>query len=195
MCRHMNIKMTKNNTSKPHNKKKLIVLIVAILVLVAAGSAFAYHRNRTTSNAAKPTNAGQTTNYVPATNEEKKQSEDVKDKIVNDKNNPPTPTPAGDNLSVTPVISSASFQNGEAEVNAYIPGVVEDGGTCTLTASLGTSSFTRTTKSIANASNSVCPSFLIERSAFASTGKWTVKVNYASDRAKGSSDNVVLEVK
>ncbi len=95
---------------------------------------------------------------------------------------------------VNPVITNANQSGDQVTVNAYISGVFEDGGTCTMTATKGTKTITRTSKAFADATTTNCSPLSIDRSAFSESGTWGVVVSYSSNSAEGKSQTSTLAV-
>jgi uncharacterized protein HemX len=100
------------------NPKKKISLAVAILCLVgfAIGGTIYYQRNKTRGT--------ENTQIMPATEQEKKETEEYKDTLAKDTENHQNQNNPTSNLTV--VITSAN-QN---EIYSYVQGVLEDGGKC-----------------------------------------------------------------
>lgn len=188
-----------NNNLKLDRKPRRIIWAVALVILIIA-SLFAYTtlRHRSSVNTAKV--SGPTINYSEATPNEKKESEARKDAIVESKNKQkdagnPTSGSQG-KKAVTPVITLARFSDGAAEIRAFVPGIYENDGTCTLTLSQNDKIITRQAAAIANASTTDCQQFLVNRSDFPSGGTWSVAVAYSSSASEGkSTQNSTVEIK
>jgi hypothetical protein len=75
-----------------------------------------------------------------------------------------------------------------------VPGIYEEGGTCTLILTKGSQRATGTSKSIKNVSETSCGFIKISRSRLAA-GSWTATVSYGSAVAKGISQPQTIEVK
>ena len=167
--------------------KKSILIGALVAVFLTGGSVFAYQQIRSD----KPTDTTDTTpvtegtegiNLEPATEEEKAQNEQHKEDIVKQQTQP-TPPPATGKPKVTPVIVSASVDG----VGAYVPGVFEEGGTCTAIFTKGSQSFNRSSAGFQNASYTQCAPIALTRSNFPSAGTWSVVVSYASAKVEGAS--------
>lgn len=109
---------------------------------------------------------------------------------------PPTPVPseppAPSSSSVSPFISFADWdvqQNG-ISVSATVPGIVESGGTCTITATSDSGSESPTVSGDYPASPSAdsteCGSNVLASTELTS-GTWSVTVSYVSERSSGIS--------
>jgi hypothetical protein len=84
--------------------------------------------------------------------------------------------------------SSASVQ-----VNAFVGGLVEDGGTCTLTLTRGADTRTAAVPSSADAATTICPSMTVPGDQLGS-GTWQARVTYSSATATGASQPVEVAV-
>jgi len=171
------------------NKKILIPSIIAVVAL--AGGGVYYLKNR--ADEPKPTAF---VNLDPPTEEEKQQAEDNKDRIVKEQEEQASQPPPsnGGPKSVTPVITSAELYNGAIEVSGFVPGVFEDGGTCTATLTKGSSKITKQVQGVKNVSNTQCNGFSVPASEL-SAGTWSVTLAYSSATAQGSSAASTVEVK
>ncbi len=129
-----------------------------------------------------------TVDYGPPSEADQKEAEDHKKDLSNPET--PTPTVPGEKRQVTPLITFAD----QTEVNAFIPGIYESGGTCTLTLSKGDSKIVKEVQAIKDATTTRCPNFVLTISDFTSTGKWSATVSYSSPAAQGISSAQVIEV-
>lgn len=108
----------------------------------------------------------------------------------------PAPAPAG---NVTPIITyPVSGPRGEekvsaVEVDAFIPGVEENGGTCTLTLS-GSGTITKSNPASLSGQSTSCQNFYVSQADGISAGSWTAVVSYKSATYQGSSQPVTFTV-
>jgi hypothetical protein len=168
-----------------------VIAILVVLALLAAGGLY-FTRSKNATNK-KPVESP-TINYNPPTKEEQAAGNAQKDNT--EKSDKPAPVPVVNNKkSVQPTISYAKQNGSSIEIDAFVNGVAEDGGSCTLTAKLGTSTVTKQANGILNASNTSCPAFTIARSEFSTAGSWSVTVTYKSSTAEGTSAATNLEIK
>ncbi len=155
------------------------------LLLIVATAAIAWlalhHKKAALTNTTTPGYV----NLNPATNTEKQDSQNAKDAIVNQQNQPSNST--GGSRQVSPFITSASA----SQVKAYVSGVVEDGGSCTATFTQGYITKTFTSTAAANATNTVCAPISVSG---LTAGSWSVVVSYSSATASGSSAAVTVKV-
>jgi hypothetical protein len=79
------------------------------------------------------------------------------------------------------------------EVGAYVAGVVESGGTCTLTLTGPGATRTATVTGEADAGSTSCTTMAVP-GAQLSTGSWTAVVDYRSADAGGTSSSVTVDV-
>lgn len=75
----------------------------------------------------------------------------------------------------------------QIEVNAFIPEVFENNGTCTLTASQGALKVTKQVSGFGNASQTNCENIIVARSEFSNAGIWKIIVSYQSPASNGTS--------
>lgn len=160
--------------------KKVVIGLIIVLVLVAAYGVFHHF----TTDAIKTTTSG--VKLAPPTKQEQASGDEQKDTIVNQTkdgqaNPSPTATTATGKKVVTPIISYA----GSDRLNAYVGGVLEDGGTCTATyTQAGQATIVRTSTGFSNVSYTQCAPITPNLPA---AGTWSVVVQYSSTSAEGTS--------
>lgn len=183
---------------KIKNKKKIILLSATTLVVLAIIGGVAYTASSRNDTKNKDNQDGLTgVNYDPPTKEEKAAADTVKDKASDRLELEKKSTQNSANKKqVSPVISSTGQdqQSKDIEVAAFIPGVFEDGGTCTLSLSSGQTTRTATRTAIKNVSDTSCGFMNIPYSQL-SPGSWQASVKYDSSSASGTSSSVEVKVK
>lgn len=137
-------------------------------------------------------------NYDPPTQEERQATEKHKESIANGQSDEPE-TDEGVMQSVTPFITVASQFNdaqhgNRIEVRAYIPKIVQSGGTCTVTLKQDDQTVSRQVSAQADAQTTVCDAAMIPRGEFPSGGTWSATVEYKSSNAQGVSDTMQVEI-
>lgn len=90
-------------------------------------------------------------------------------------------------------IGSWNAQSGEAQVDAFVPGHVIRGGTCTLTMTQGSTSRTAQHAAITTPDATSCGLISIPRSQL-SAGTWSAVVRFAAPAVSGESDPTSIEV-
>lgn len=176
------------------NKKSLLsrlrqsragLLIACVLLLLAIGGVtwanFGDSSSSDSDNTAgdNGTNGESGINYGPPTETEKKETEAHKQSLANEQNSPPPITSSG-KKQVDPIITSVYG----SEVRSYVSGVIEDGGTCTATATKsGASAVTGSSTGFFDAAYTGC----LPISLALSGGGWSVVVSYSSSTAEGKS--------
>lgn len=160
--------------------------VIAVLIL---GGGFAY--SKLAHKASTGTNAKNNIDLSPATPAEKQDSNEHKENTS--QNNQPTPPPSSTS-SVTPVIVDASQYSDKIEVRSYVPGVFENGGTCTVTLTKGSLQVTKQAAATEDATTTRCANVSIDRSEFSEAGQWTATVSYSSTAYQGSSKPTTVEV-
>lgn len=168
------------------NRNIVYAIGIGIIVLGAAAFIWAVSRNPQDNI---------NNNYTGPTEQEQKETEEFK---KNQQNQPPTPPPATDTGDgkklVTPVISYAGQYDTLIEASAFVPGIIENDGNCTLTLKNGENTVTKTSKGTADASTTRCQTFSFPRSELSQAGTWTATVKYESDKSKGTSAGTTFEV-
>ena len=97
------------------------------------------------------------------------------------------PTSSADaRTAVVPFITTADWDASAKalDVSAIVPGVVEGGGTCTITLTSGAATRTATSSGVAAASYTGCEAVAVKDLA---AGTWQVQVRYSSAKAVGTS--------
>lgn len=171
-------------------KKGLIIAAVIAGALVIAGGSYALFFNDNSSDTPPVSEVGKTS-FEPATPVERQEAEDNKDRIVEEQNNAQNNSQNGSTSSkkvVKPTITNTS-----GNINAYVSGIFEEGGTCTATFVKGSTTKTKTSSGFENVSYTQCAPMDLE-SGYLSSGSWTVTVKYSSDKAEGTSDPQKVEV-
>lgn len=176
-------------------KKKIIIIssIVLALALAGGGSWWLFKKQRNLEQ--KPTNTttitdnqGENINLGPPSDEQKRIADERKKTLGQDPT--PAPTTPSNKTKVTPVITNASVSG----INSYVPGIFEEGGTCTATFTKSGQSFSRSSTGFQNATNTGCPPITTTRSDFPSTGSWSVTLSYSSAKSEGSSPSKTFDV-
>ena len=165
-------------------KRTLLLIGVALVLLIGGGFAYAQFRDEQPSDQPVVDDTSeQNDDYInlnPPTEEEKQETEANKKALAEDRPSPP-PTSNG-KKQVTPVITSATA----SEVNAYVPGIFEDGGTCTATATRGSQIETTSSSGFENYNTTSCAP--LKFSPALSGSGWSVVVSYSSSTAQGKSE-------
>lgn len=174
---------------KIRNHKVALISSIAILIL-AGGGIFYYFKHKSNTKAQIDPVTGGAINYGPPT---KQDTADINNEISSDQQAQDKYTRPKGKL-VTPMIVSYGQTKDGVEVSARVPGIVEDGGTCTLTLSMGSEKVTASKKAVSNVSEVSCGFITISNSKL-SPGNWSAAVSYLSDKYRGNSDNVTVEVK
>lgn len=186
---------TQIKKNKKIRSKKLIYFGVLVLILLISFGIWkiANHNDEkgvktTTSKSANDSNKSKV-NYDPPTSTDKTENDQHKDQLVQQQQQSPTTT-----SDVTPVITSYGTYDGNIEISSIVPGIIEDGGTCTLSATMGSSTVTKQVTGVRNAQDTSCPTFVIPRSQFGAAGNWTIVVKYSSSAHSGASEAKTLKV-
>ena len=170
--------------------KKIVIGGILLVLLLGGTTAFVFLRSdeQKTSVAPGEVREGNEINLEPATEEEQQQAKASKDKAVERNNLENQAQPSTGKKSVKPVITYLGQVDQEVRINAYVPGVFEDGGTCTAVLTQSGSRVTGSSTAFGNVSTTNCPPVTIPRSQFPNGGDWQLVVEYNSSTATGISD-------
>ncbi len=177
-----------------HIPNKALIVGAVIVVAAASGGWWLTQRDNATSTevARKAADDKSSINYNPATEEELKETEEHKQNLIDQQNQSGQPSDA--KRKVTPVLVDASQYDNEIEVRAYIPSIIEDGGTCSVTITKDNLKVTKTSSGEKDATTTRCGNIVIPRSEFKEYGKWSVVISYSSSSSQGSSAARNMEV-
>jgi cytoskeletal protein RodZ len=175
-----------------------VVAAIVALGLVIGGAYWYQQKNEKEM----VTTTAQHTSETPEQIEE--EVEQNKEEISQPENNETTPSPTTPQTStpsnlkaVTPIITYAGYSDpatkAEVEVDAFVPELYEDGGTCTMTAKKGSATVTKQQPANKQATTTNCQNFFISSSEF-SSGTWDVTVKYKSGTAEGTSGVTKMEL-
>lgn len=189
------------HSRRPYKKLTISVLAIAViagsLIILDAFNVVDLPFFKDKIKVQESTNTNNGINYGPPTEEEKKETEAFKESQGSGNDSPSiTPSVPGQIKTVTPVITSwgQNPQTKDVEVSGFVPGVIENGGSCTVTLEKDGQKVTKSATGTANAQNVSCGLITIPFSEI-SAGTWNILLSYSSSTASGSSSqNVSLEV-
>ena len=185
-------KVESRNASKylkrKNNTKKIWLACVSLIIVLSVAGLFTYRHFSTDTKkptAEEPVNQ---INYSPPSEEEKQATETQKDQIL--ENTPTTPVlDTSGKVTIKPVIASAD----KSGASAYVPGIFEEGGTCTATFTHGGDKVTATATGFQNSNYTSCAPLSLS-SPLNIKGDWTLVVTYSSNKSAGSSDPMTIKV-
>lgn len=182
------------------SRKKIFLPIIAGLILLG-GLIFVLNRKSVlrlpflpdNKPLAPPTAVSESINYNPPTQQEKTETEVFK-KNLGDTVPPvtPKPTPGAPKSSVTPIMTTWSATP-NVEVRGYVPGINEDGGTCTLTLTKGGQTVTASGAATPDATTVSCGLITINWGKL-SPGAWSATLSYSSPHYEGGSNSNTINV-
>ena len=105
----------------------------------------------------------------------------------------PAPTAGPESADVVVTYSGWTDADAAVEFGAYVAGVAENGGTCTLTLTTGSRSARAEVSGEPDASSTSCPTMAVPGDELAS-GTWSAVVSYQSSTTSGQSDPVEVVV-
>jgi hypothetical protein len=165
-------------------KKWWLVAVAVVLIVVAAVTSHQILHNRQVAK--EPQITGKI-NYGPPTKQEQEAANQQKQTDVDAQHTPP---PATANV----IVSDASQYGDTVEVRAYVSNAAETGGTCTVTFSQGTSSFSVSSQAAMAASSTQCGAIDVPVSRFPTKGTWNVAVQYTSSALAGQAQATTITV-
>lgn len=183
--------MKKKNSRDIRKNTVIGLALIVILALTIGAIRFIADKQQITKNQG-PSHDG--INFDPPTKEDKQEVDENKQRIVEGQSNTPTPTSSSGKKQVIPTITYAGQYGDTIEVGAFVPSIIENNGTCTLTLSKDTVTKTVTVSAVNDASSTDCPVMSIPNNQLTS-GKWSAKVSYSSPTAEGVSEPRDIEVK
>ncbi len=179
---------------KKHQKKRTYKIILAIMIVLVIASCVIALLRDTNGETKTPGQSAITKSEKAEVNANKARigSQNVRSSDQAGVKNPGSDTTGTTNV----IITSSQSSNGMIVVSSYVPGVFEDGGTCTLTLSNGKSTVKRTTIGISDANHTTCPTFTIDNTGHSalSSGTWQVNVAYSSSKHIANSLQSILMV-
>jgi hypothetical protein len=98
----------------------------------------------------------------------------------------------GGRVDVALTYAGFDASTGTVQANGFVAGVLEDGGTCTLTLTKGSENVTSTSTAAADASTTSCG--LLETSGGIAAGTWHAVLSYSSADAHGTSQSTEVVV-
>jgi hypothetical protein len=100
--------------------------------------------------------------------------------------------PTGGRVDVLLTFAAFDDSTGTVQANGFAAGVIEDGGTCTLTLTRGSEAITATSRATADATTTSCG--LLETASRPAAGQWDAVLTYSSDDAHGESGAMEVTV-
>jgi hypothetical protein len=103
---------------------------------------------------------------------------------------------ASQKKKVTPEITSVrqASAGSALEIRAFIPKILEEGGTCMATLTRGASKVSGSSSGFVNVSHTTCRRIEIPAAEFPAAGNWTLTVSYKSSTSEGASAAQTVEV-
>jgi hypothetical protein len=99
----------------------------------------------------------------------------------------------GSEVQVTVTFAGWNATAGQVQVGGYVAGVVEDGGTCTLTLTKGAQTVTGRAEAVADASTTACGAVTVPGDEVGD-GTWSARLAYESAAHVGTSEAWDVEV-
>lgn len=179
---------------KSHRTRNILLGTLVVILLAGASVAWGMHRTTPRPSATGKTDNG--INYGPPTKADRAQAEASKSKAPTTNTTSTTNTTTQPTSKKNPVevtITTWKQDNSDLNINGFVAGVVEDGGTCTVTLTNGSDLVTRSRQAVANATNTSCGITSVPLSALHS-GTWNAILTYSSSTSEGTSSSVTIKV-
>jgi hypothetical protein len=98
------------------------------------------------------------------------------------------------NGQVQVALTYATFDesSGTVQASGFVAGIIEDGGTCTLTLTSGSDEVTARSTAVADATTTTCG--LLQTGPGLAAGTWHAALSYTSDAAEGTSQPTEVTV-
>lgn len=181
--------------------KKLYVLIISALVILGGGIGYWIVSHNATGTKHMSSDG---INYSPATKQDKAYSDSRKQASVQSSANSSTTTQDNSSISqsqasqasktkVYPIITTHYQSNGNLTVNGFVQGVVENGGTCTLTLTKQGVAVQQTHPGAVNASTTTCGGIVVPLDKL-SSGDWQAVLSYSSTKYQGTSSSTSITI-
>ncbi|OGL30394.1 hypothetical protein A3F37_00770 [Candidatus Saccharibacteria bacterium RIFCSPHIGHO2_12_FULL_41_12] len=179
------------------SKKTKLILIPTSLLLITVGTLLVLEKIDVIDlpfvgkTAPPPVQGG--INYGPPTEQEKKETEQFKEKqAAENRNSTITESTPGQIKPVTPIISSwgQNPQTKDVRVVGFVPGIYEAGGICTFTMQNNAKKVTKTTTASKDAQTTSCGAVTFPYGEL-SAGTWNITLNYSSASSTGNSTQSV----
>jgi len=182
------------------SRSRQVVAVLAVAAVAGAGVAAGVFLTRGTPGATDASSPG-TTSAAPLT--DGAGFEDVSaDPTASIGPDPDAGAPVATDEPVEVTASSVpvtityygwNTASGQVQVGGFVGGVVEDGGTCTLTLTKGGTKVTGTSEAVADATTTSCGEVAVPGDEVPA-GTWTAVLAYSSDGHSGTSEPVDVEV-
>ena len=172
----------KINKKKPTKSKSLIIITIVTAVAIVLGvGVFVLVRQPQEREAER---GGQ------ATTEQTKESvEEAPVSDVQENSTEKTENVYSKKIDVVPIIASYGLKDGQLDISGMVTGVVDAGGTCTITISWGSQTRSASSEATTGPSSTVCASVRISVEDITDTEPILVKLSYSSNRYTGESSN------
>lgn len=182
-----------------NKRTKTILGTGLILVLITVGIIVFFVRKSSETN--KDIDPVETINYTEATDQEKEETAQNKEKVIAEteaQNNQtkPSTNQSSEIKPVTPVIGyiGQAKVGAEVQANGYVPSIIEKDGMCTLTLTKGSAVVSDTRVALDNVQDTSCGLLVIPKSKL-SNGAWVATLGYKSAKYSGTSEKITVDVK
>lgn len=177
-----------NITKTKHKSLKYLVLFIAVVAVIAG--VYIYVSGSKNTNNITSAKSG-TINYGPPSQKDEQSESQIKQNDINSesKSNPSNNTPTNNSISLTISRVSQLSVGGDVQIRTIITGT--DSGTCKVTFSNGSQSFSESYSVVVSATYSTCSNANVPVSNFSQSGPWNLAIivtdgNNSSPSVEGS---------
>ena len=146
-----------------------------------------------TADSGKTSSAGESSVNSASTSQTKSDANDPGDGVARDSSSAAATTGKNGKLTAQVLLTWWDAGTGSISANGSVNNLIENGGTCTLSASRGSLVRKVSNSSIANATTTVCGELTIPASQL-SAGDWKIQLSYVSGTASGSSSTQTVHI-
>lgn len=183
-----------------HKKNKkvhlLIGITVALIIFISAYFSFAYSQSLwpfIERVGIKFSDDKGEINYNPPTSEEIQEGQDAKKRIIEtDEDNEEFPSSVKTTVSVG--VAFADVVDGNLEIRAFTPSVIEGDGLCRAILKKDDVTITESSLAFIDSTTSQCRPIYISVERFKSKGTWSLIVSYTSDTSIGESPSMEVNI-
>lgn len=182
------MKQVKKIPFRHFSYRKILLSLLAVFIIAFTAIIFSRDDSPQSPASLSPVSSSSqpTKEFSPPTDAEKKEADQRKETLISQ------PEASSDNTTkkkVTPIITYAD----SVGVNAFVPGVFEENGTCTATYLKDDNKITASSKGFQNSNYTSCAPIKLN-GALSLKGEWNVSVKYNSNNAGGVSEAYSFEV-
>lgn len=189
----------KIQNKKSHQYKKILALLLTcLLVIVVITYGIVAKEKSLWPFEFSPSNTpldgtSESVNYNPPTNEEIKEGQDAKQRLIDDKEKSEERS-NNDYKQVNVGVTFSEVVDGKLEIRAFTPSVIEGDGVCTANLQKGNIKVTESSPAFIDSTTTQCQPIFIPIDKFSLKGVWSLVVSYKSSRSIGESSIIEINI-